>query len=738
MSKTQTQLCGSLQEVIARHWGFSSLRPLQEEAMRAVFEGRDSLVVLPTGGGKSLCYQAPAVARGDTTVVVSPLIALMKDQVDGLRACGIPAIQIDSSQTAGERSLYERDIERGAMRLVFVSPERLVLSDFSQLLKRIRVRSFAIDEAHCISHWGHDFRQEYRQLDRLRAHFPDASIHAYTATATEQVRTDIAGQLKLRDAVVLVGNFDRPNLLYRVIPRLDLMAQVREVLDRHPGDAGIIYCIRRTEVDALTQCLQDLGYKAMRYHAGMEPEDRRATQDAFAAEKCDIVVATIAFGMGIDRSNIRFILHTAIPKSMEHYQQETGRAGRDGLNAECVLLYSGGDTMTWKRLIDKSACQAGAGETFLSNALKHLNDLDRYCRSAQCRHRALVQYFGQEYRSQSCQACDLCLGDTEPLPGADAVAKKILSCVARVRQSFGVGQVAAILRGESTANVLKYGHDKLTTFGLLNEHSKADVRDWIYQLIGQQVLVQQGDPYPILRLNEASWEVMRGQRSIRLVQLSPKKKAASLESEGDSWEGIDRQLFEALRAERRLLAEARGVQPFMILSDATLRALAQVRPSSLPGLLAIQGIGETKLLEFGHALLHVINTHCKENRLAQDNHTASHHERAARKKPSAPHRIREKALQLFEQGAGIQDVMEKTGRARATVMEYLCEHIRRSCPGRISKWVPDDVYDRVATAARGVGTERLGPIFAALAEQVSYDYIRLVVTHMQCTPSESA
>jgi len=358
-----------LKGVIARYWGFRSLRPLQEPAMRAVLDGRDSLVVLPTGGGKSLCYQAPALLRGDTTVVISPLIALMKDQVDGLRACGIPAIQIDSSQSPAERASYERDLQRGTLRLVFVSPERLVLTDFSQLLKRINARVFAIDEAHCISHWGHDFRQEYRQLKRLRDHFPDASVHAYTATATEQVRQDIIEQLGLRSPEVLVGSFDRPNLIYRVIPRLNLVDQVREVLDRHAGDAGIIYCIRRADVDSLTECLVGLGYKAMPYHAGMEPDDRRATQDAFAAESCDIVVATIAFGMGIDRSNIRFVLHTGMPKSLEHYQQETGRAGRDGLDAECVLLYSGGDALTWKRIIQKSAEQAGAEESFLPNAL---------------------------------------------------------------------------------------------------------------------------------------------------------------------------------------------------------------------------------------------------------------------------------------------------------------------------------------------------------------------------------
>jgi ATP-dependent DNA helicase RecQ len=728
----------SLEAVIARHWGFHSFLPLQEEAMKTVMEGRDSLVVLPTGGGKSLCYQAPAVARGDTSVVISPLIALMKDQVDSLGACGVPAIQIDSSQTEAERSNFQREIERGNFRLVFISPERLVLTDFSRLLKRLGVRAFAIDEAHCISHWGHDFRQEYRQLGRLREHFPEASVHAYTATAREQVRRDIVQQLNLRNAAVLVGNFDRPNLIYRVLPRLDVQRQVRDVLDRHPGEAGIIYCLRRREVDALADSMRKLGYQTMPYHAGMESEERRATQDAFAAEKCDVVVATIAFGMGIDRSNVRFVLHTAMPKSMEHYQQETGRAGRDGLSAECVLLYSGSDRMAWKFLIEKSASESGARDTFVPNALQHLGDLDRYCRRMVCRHRALVQYFGQGYEPASCRACDICLGDTEPLADADVIAKKILSCVARVKESFGIAHVAAVLRGQNTAKILERGHDRLSTFGLLREHSGADVRDWIFQLIGQQVLVQEGDPYPTLRLNEASWEVMRGKRSVRLLQLAETRKKAASRIESDSWEGVDRPLFEALRAERRRLAADRGVQPFIVLSDTTLRELARTRPSTLGAMRAVYGIGDTKVQDFGDLLLAVLDLHCKERGLSRDNVSIRKRGQSRINIFATQELGCEKALELFQKGASVEQVCDATGRASSTVVAYLCEHIRGSRPSTISTWVPDEIYERVAGVAREVGTERLKPIYVALNEEVSYDHIRLVVTHLNSTPTSGA
>jgi ATP-dependent DNA helicase RecQ len=722
-----------LKEIIARHWGFHDFRPLQEPAMRAVLDGRDSLVVLPTGGGKSLCYQAPAVLRGDTTVVVSPLISLMKDQVDSLQSCGVPAIQIDSSQTETERSAYQMDIVQGAVRLVFVSPERLVGTDFYRLLQRIDVGAFAIDEAHCISHWGHDFRPEYRQLKRLRELFPKATIHGYTATATERVRRDIIAQLGLREATVLVGNFDRANLTYRILPRQDLFKQVLEVIDRHKGEAGIIYCLRRADVDDLAASLRERGCQALPYHAGLTAEQRKATQDAFAADQCDLVVATVAFGMGIDRSNIRFVLHTAMPKSVEHYQQETGRAGRDGLEAECVLLHSGADFMSWKWMLEKSAAEPGVDPSFLSVAMKHLEDLDRYCRGAVCRHKALVEYFGQSYEIESCGACDLCLGDAEEVPDALIVAQKILSCVARVKEGFGINHVVGVLRGENTENIRKRGHDKLSTYGLLKEHRKPDVRDWVYQLIGQGALVQAGDEYPLLRLNPASWEVMRGERKVRLVQPVRRKKGDRPEkSKADtvSWEGVDQELFESLRGLRREIAEKRALPPYVIFSDATLRELARMRPSSLERMRLVYGIGDAKLRDLGNRFLAAIDAHCRERRLTRDQASSPFKAPEPRKPLPRPNPVRELAFDLFRKGTVVEDVMHQTGRGRSTVLDYLAEYIREERPASIAIWVIEELYQRVAEAARRVGTERLKPIFFELGEKVSYDDIRLVVAHM--------
>jgi ATP-dependent DNA helicase RecQ len=601
----------SLLEVISRHWGYDSFRPLQHDAMAAVLDGRDSLVVMPTGGGKSLCYQAPAVLRGVVTVVVSPLISLMKDQVDGLRACGVVAAQMNSSQSPLEQRGVEKELLEGRIRLLFASPERLAMPSFRELLQRAGVKTFAIDEAHCISHWGHDFRPEYRQLRSLRQHFPDASVHAYTATATQQVRRDIAEQLALREPVVLVGDFDRPNLTYRVLPRVDEGKQILDVIERHKDEAGIIYCTRRKDVDQLSEQLRKRGIEAVAYHAGMPQEERRAAQDAFAAERCDLVVATVAFGMGIDRSNVRFILHTAMPKSIEHYQQETGRAGRDGLEAECVLLYSGADVVLWKSMLDRGSEELDPDPRYREAAVRHLNDIDRYCSGTTCRHRALVEYFGQRYDKPSCGACDICLGETEDVPEALVVAQKIVSCVYRVGQAFGVSHVVSVLRGEDTEKVRDRGHDRLSTYGLLKGNGRNEVRDWIYQLVAQGFLAQTDDQYPILRLTEEARKVMRGEASIRLRQPIVTKRsrsAAPRRQFGESWDGVDRSLFDVLRSWRREEAQERGVPPYVIFSDRTLRELARLRPTTLVALREVYGVGDAKLQEFGRKVLELIGT----------------------------------------------------------------------------------------------------------------------------------
>ena len=725
--------------VIRRHWGFDSLRPLQAAAMQTVLDGRDSLLVLPTGGGKSLCYQAPAIVRGDTTVVISPLISLMKDQVDGLRACGVPAVQLNSSQSPEELRAGERAVQDGSIRLLFASPERLATGSFRSLLKQIGVRRFAIDEAHCISHWGHDFRPEYRQMGELKKHFPQASIHAFTATATEQVRADIVAQLGLQGAEVLVGNFDRPNLNYNIVPRYDQYEQTFECIRRHQGEAGIIYCMRRRDVDELTAALKAKGINAVPYHAGMEAHERKKVHDLFTEEKCDVVVATVAFGMGIDRSNIRYVLHTGMPKSIEHYQQETGRAGRDGLEAECVLLFSSGDTTLWKKIMQKSVEESAAevDPQYLENSYKHLADMENYCRPVTCRHRSLVEYFGQTYEPDNCGACDLCTGTGESLPDATTIAKKILSCVYRVNEGFGIAHVASILRGADTAAIRDRGHDKLTTYGLLKEHSQRAISDWIGQLIGLGLVDQKGNEYPILKLNAASWEVMKDQRDVRLRHVpheggdpgGSRDGGRRSKAEAASWDGVDRDLFDFLRKVRLDLATARGVPPYLVFGDATLRELARVRPSTLERLSTIYGIGEAKFGDFGQVFFDALDKECQARGLARDLKSPPR-PASARDEAFRPAATNTQAAALFRKGMSVDDVARQLGRARSTTMDYLVEFLRAEPPQSVAAWVSSDVYRQVADAAGRVGAEKLKPIFEALDGKISYDEIKVVMTHL--------
>ena len=616
MSRPSNWPTADILATVRRYWGFSELRPLQEQAIRAALEGRDSLVVMPTGGGKSLCYQVPAQLAQRTDIVVSPLISLMKDQVDGLRQCGYPAGALYSGIPLDSVRETEAQIAAGRFRLVFVAPERLLTPRFLQLIDRIQVRAFAIDEAHCISHWGHDFRPEYRQLAQLKIRFPEASLHAYTATATERVCTDIAEQLRLQKPTMLVGTFDRPNLVYRIVPRVDAQTQVLEVLRRHPSDAAIVYCISRNDTEAMAVALRRSGLRAAFYHAGMEADARRRTQDAFASEQIDVVAATVAFGMGIDRSDVRCVIHAAMPKSIEHFQQETGRAGRDGLEAECVLLYSAADVIRWESLIEKSSAGADASRNVIAAARELLEHMRRFCTAVYCRHRKLSEYFGQEYSKPNCEACDLCLNEVEGLADATVTAQKILSCVARAGEHFGAEHIVDLLLGADTERVRRWHHERLTTYGLMKGTSSKTLTNMVYQLLDAGLLERSAEERPVLRLNDASREVLRGTRAVQLLQPKTKVKKSRLDEK--SWDRVDSGLFETLRTLRRQLAEKRRVPAYVLFTDATLREMARVRPGSVNALLNIRGVGERKLADLGQRFLEVISDYCRDNRLPLD------------------------------------------------------------------------------------------------------------------------
>jgi ATP-dependent DNA helicase RecQ len=589
-----------LGDLMRRHWGFAAFLPDQAEAMGAVLAGRDALVILPTGGGKSMCYQLPALALPGTAVVCSPLLSLMKDQVDALRQMGIDAAALNSSLSSAEKQSVVQRARAGELKLLYASPERLGMSDVRELLVAAKVSFFAIDEAHCVSEWGHDFRPEYRELGNLRRWFPEVPILACTATATPAVRRDIVAALGLRAPAVVVGSFDRPNLVYRAVYRRDVVAQVQEVLARHPGEGGVIYCIRRSDVDSLCATLQRLGHRAVPYHAGLSPETRRRHQEAFAEEQVDIVVATVAFGMGIDRSDVRFVVHTGMPKTLESYQQEAGRAGRDRLAAECVLLYDAADLVTWRRI------QGVPSTPYEQAALGKLNETYRYCRTLTCRHRVLVQYFGQDFDRAGCGACDVCLGEHATLPDGKTVARKILSGVARLKSGFGARHVAQMLKGSKSAKLSEHGHDTLSTYGLLAEYSLPDIGDFIDQLQGHGHLERRGE-YAVLALTAIGAALMRGEGDVELALPRRSKRKGQVSTAGVAAPGAaDEALFQELRVARRAIAVDRKLPPYMIFSDATLRDMAAKRPATVAGLLAVKGVGERKAADFGERMLAVL------------------------------------------------------------------------------------------------------------------------------------
>lgn len=747
-------------DALRSYWGYDTLRPLQLDAIRAGISQRDSLVVLPTGGGKSLCYQLPPLVTGKLTVVVSPLISLMKDQVDGLRLANYPAAALYSGMSGDELQTVRREALAGRLRLLLVAPERLLTDGFLAFLRSMEsgpgLGGFAIDEAHCISQWGHDFRPEYRRLAELREYFPDLPLHAYTATATPRVREDIVQQLMLRDPEVLVGTFDRPNLTYRILPRVHPDAQVEQAVRRHEGRAAIVYCISRKETERLAAVLSSRGIPAEAYHAGLSPGKRARVQDDFANERLNVVVATVAFGMGIDRSDVRCVVHASMPKTVEHYQQETGRAGRDGLPSECVMFYSGADVMKWKQLMEWSASEAETPPSpeAVEAQLILLEHMQRLCNSARCRHRALSEYFGQAYPNPNCGACDLCLNELAPVPDAATVAKKIISCVARLQQasgiSFGVAYIADVLRGSASSKIAQRGHDKLSTFGLLRTFDKDRIISYTNQLIDAGALARAPGEYPVVVTCAGSMAVLKDRTPVSLFDplatvAAPRARggraaeaSAEIELSAD-----ERGLFDALRALRRTIAEERGVPPFQVFNDVTLEELARVRPGSLETFAHIRGVGRAKLDDFGERFVRNIQQYCREHRLGLDAAEGSRPRRKLSQEVMTSVRSgtvswqKAKAFDLFNQGASIDEVMPEIGRARSTTIEYLCEWIESTRPASIAAWVDDRTYALVVETAGKLSEPRFKVIFEHLGGSVGYDLIRLTMTHRK-TASNAA
>jgi len=587
-------------------FGYAEFRPHQREIIDASLAGDDVFALLPTGGGKSLCFQIPALLRDGLTVVVSPLIALMKDQVDQLEAAGISATFLNSSLKGSEAKERMRGLHEGRYRLLYAAPERLLLENWKENLLAWNVRAIAIDEAHCISEWGHDFRPEYRQISRLRQLLPDVPVTALTATATDRVRQDIIEHLRLRDPRVFVASFNRPNLSYRVTPKDQAIRQITEFVRRRPLDGGIVYCATRAAADRLAESLRDRGFPALPYHAGLSASERATNQELFLRDEVRIICATIAFGMGINKPNVRWVIHHDLPKNIEGYYQETGRAGRDGLPADCILLFNPGDVAKQIHFIDEMN-----GEREKQVARAQLQQMLNYAECPGCRRRDLLAYFGETFEGPNCNACDNCL---EPRESYDATvpAQKLLSCVYRIRQGgrYGVGlnHIIEVLTGADTDKIRRRGDQQLSTYGIGKELSRPHWASIGRELLRNGLLLQEPGEYPTIALTEEGLEALRSRRVIRLTKpISTKKpsapRAGSIE--------CDETLFERLRRRRKDLADERTVPAYVILGDAPLRQMARLYPEKTDDLRQISGIGEKKLAEFGEIFVEEIRDYLK-------------------------------------------------------------------------------------------------------------------------------
>ncbi|MCC7201252.1 MAG: DNA helicase RecQ [Nitrospirae bacterium] len=597
-------------ETLQKYFGYKSFYPLQEDIIREVLSQNDVFVLMPTGGGKSLCYQLPALLFDGLTIVISPLIALMKDQVDGLLADGISAAFINSSLNYLEIEARKQDLTANRIKILYIAPERLLMPEFLQFIQRLDVSLFAIDESHCISEWGHDFRPEYRQLSMLKEKFPGVPVMALTATATPNVRRDIVSQLRLNNCRVFNASFNRDNLYYQIRQKDNPFKQLLHYLGGRKRDSGIIYCQSRKSVEELAERLQDKGFRALPYHAGLTSEIRSGNQERFIHDDAEIIVATIAFGMGIDKPNVRYVIHYDLPRSIEGYYQETGRAGRDGLKSECILFFSYADKFKIEHFIENKT-----DEREKLSAYRQLREIIAYCESNVCRRRVLLAYFGEDFDKPGCGNCDICLEPREQFDGTIA-AQKILSCVYRTGERFGITYVTDVLTGSRNQKVLENGHDKIKTYGVGTEYPRAQWQSFTRELIQLEYLKLDGDKYPVLKLNEKSRPVLFNNEKVYLTKPEERLHAAedkrTRENPRDKRskdEGMDydHTLFERLRTLRKTLADNEKTPPYVIFHDTALKEMSAYLPKNLDDFRKIRGVGEQKLKKYGEVFISEIS-----------------------------------------------------------------------------------------------------------------------------------
>lgn len=711
-------------KALKQFFGYDTFRPMQAEIIESIMDGNDALVLMPTGGGKSICFQIPAIVMEGTCIVVSPLIALMKDQVEGLKANGVPAAYINSTLSWQDEQLVERQAIDGTLKLLYVSPEKLLTSEFKYFMSQITVSAFAIDEAHCISSWGHDFRPEYTKMRFLRNDFPNTPIIALTATADKITRKDIIEQLNIKDGQTFLGSFDRPNLSLSVLPGQNRYKTIEDFVRNHPDQSGIIYCLSRKNTETVSAKLRKAGFNAAFYHAGMSPDDRSRTQEAFIKDDVPIICATIAFGMGIDKSNVRWIIHYSMPKNMEGYYQEIGRAGRDGVKSETVLFYSFGDVIQHRRFIED-------GENKEVQYTK-LERMIQYADAQICRRKILLSYFG-EHTQQNCGNCDVCLSPPEYFDGT-VLAQKALSAVVRMREKVSTGTLIDVLRGAQNQNVLEHGYQNVKTYGAGRDHSYQDWQQYLMQMVNGGLFEIAYDEGNALKLTPNGTAVLYEKEPVKLIHPTVKEKIAKEKTKKkkpkNQIEAYEEDLFQALRALRRELAQKANVPPYLVFSDATLKHMAATRPVSEPEMMNVSGVGDRKMKLYGEIFINAILDYIQDGAPtpALSSEAEPIEKKKKKKKPKGD--TYKLTWELYQQGLTPDEIAAQRELNITTIWTHLARLYEEGKGIDLFQHINQDELEKTLKAIEEAGdSEGLKPIFEHLNAEVPYHKIRLAIAY---------